>query len=232
MDTAVILAGGFGTRLRPLTNNIPKPLLAVSGQPLLKWTLDNLKKYSIKRVIFALHHHANKIKEYFGQNYNGMKIIYYIEKEPLGTAGVFNHIFKDLKDDFLQVHGDILSDINIDEMIKLHEKEKTLCTIALVNVDDPTPFSSVALEGNKITKFVFKPKTEEAPSNLVYSGLSIINPKALSLIKNKNVADLDNDIFKKLVPNGEVVGYLHKGKWFPIDTIDKYAIANAYWNNS
>jgi len=182
MDTAVILAGGFGTRLRPLTDDIPKPLLTIAGQPLLKWTLNNLKKYNIKKVIFALHYHAEKIKDYFGDNYNGIKIIYHVEKEPLGTAGIFNLLSEELKDNFLQIHGDILSDINIDEMMELHEKEKAICTIALVNVEDPTPFSAVELRGNRITKFVFKPKIEEAPSNLVNSGLSIISPKALSLI--------------------------------------------------
>lgn len=230
MDTAVILAGGFGTRLRHLTDNIPKPLLPVAGKPVLEWTLDHLRNYNIKRVIFALHHNADKIKEHFGNEYNGIRLEYYIEEKPLGTAGIFNILKNELKDTFLQIHGDILSKADINEMYKTHKKVKALATLALINVEDPTPFSTVALDGDIIKEFVFKPRIEEAPSNIVNSGWAILEPEALDLIKDKEVCDIDKDIFKMLVSDGKLAGYLHRGDWFPIDTIEKYAIANANWS--
>jgi len=229
MDTAVIFAGGLGTRLKPLTDHTPKPLLPVLGVPTLQHILDLLVKYNFKKVILTLHHHANKIKEYFGDDYMGMKLKYYVEEEALGNAGALNFLNKEFDKTFFHIHGDILTDVDIDKMYELHRKRSGLGTMGLVEVEDPSPFSSVVLDDEKIINYVYKPKKGDAPSNIVNGGWSILEPEVLSLIKEKKISDIDHDIFKKIIFGREMYGYVHEGLWFPIDTIEKLDLANKNW---
>ncbi len=229
MDTAVILAGGLGTRLRPLTENTPKPLLPVGGKPTIEWTLDMLHHYNFKKVILTLSYRAEKIQEYFGEQYKGMKLIHYIEDEPLGNAGALLHVSEHLTKAFFQIHGDLLANIDIQEMHHQHVKKMATGSLALAQVADPSPYSAAVLNGGVVTKYVYKPKKDEAPSNLVFIGASILEPGVLEFLKKKKVNDLDHDILMPLIEARKVAGYIYKGSWFTIDTIEKYARANAFW---
>ena len=229
---AVILAGGFGNRLKPFTDTLPKPLLPVAGKSTLEWILDLLCKYKFKKAILTLYYKGEMIINHFGGNYRGIRLIYITEKEPLGTAGAFNLVLDELDNTFFHIHGDILTDINIPKMYELHKSEEAYGTIGLTVVKDPSPFSSVVLDKNRILEYIFKPEKGKAPSNLVNSGCSILEPEALSLIKDKNVCDIDHDIFKPLVSMGKMYGYTHKGLWDTIDTVERYKNANRYWKIS
>ena len=120
---AIILAGGLGERLRPLTDNIPKPLLPIKGKPIIEHAIDNFKKYGIKDIILSVGFKADKIKEYFGNGRKlGVKISYCVEENPLGTGGAIREASKGIKEKFIAINGDNLADFNWDEIIELHNR--------------------------------------------------------------------------------------------------------------
>ncbi|MEK6899483.1 MAG: nucleotidyltransferase family protein [Nanoarchaeota archaeon] len=229
MDTAVISAGGKGGRLYPLTNIIPKPLMPISGKPTIEWILEMLNKHNFKRVFITLGYKADEIKNYLGKSYKGVSITYLTESEPLGTAGAFNLFSSKIKETFLQIHADILIDVNLAEVLAKHQKEKNFVTLVVKTIDDPSPFSSVVIKNNRVRDYVFKPKKEDAPSQVVFTGVSILEPLVFSLVREKKIADFDKDILMPLVHEEKIGAYLYTGPWFPIDTIEKYACANAFW---
>lgn len=225
--TAIILAGGIGERLRPLTDTTPKPLLPIRGKPILQYAIENLKKYNITHIILAVSHHADKIKDYFKDGSElGVKITYSLEETPLGTGGAVKQASSDIKEPFILAWGDNLMDINWDEMIKSHQKNQAQLTIALTPREDVENFGAALLEGEKIIKFVEKPKREEAPSNLINAGAFIINPTILNILPGGK-SSLEYDCFEKL--KEDVYAHQHPGQWFPTDNLEKYQTAQNQW---
>lgn len=228
MDTAVVLAGGLGTRLRPLTETIPKPLLPIAGRPIVQWTLDLLHTYAFKKVVLAIGYKAEQIERHFGQRYKGMRLVYSVEKEALGTGGPLRLAQEHLGDTFLVINGDNVLEIDLNAMHKFHAKAGVLGTIALTEVEDPSPFGVVVLEGDKIKTFVEKPSRENAPSRLINAGVYVLEPEILSYLPDGRCS-LEREVFQKIAPEGKLAGFRFTGQWFPTDTIEKYAIANALW---
>lgn len=223
---AIVLAGGLGTRLRPLTDDIPKPLLPIKGRPILEWAILNFKKHNIKDIILSVGYRYEKIKEYFGDGSKiGVNIKYVIEKEPLGTGGAIKKASNGLKEDFLVINGDNLADFDWTSQIFFHKKNKAKITLSLFPVEDVTQFGIALLESNKILKFIEKPSVENAPSNLNNAGGYIINPEVLEILP-EGFSSIEKDCFEKLCLKGEVYGFNHLGQWFPTDTIDKYKLAD------
>lgn len=231
LKKAVILAGGLGTRLRPLTLEIPKPLVPVHGRALIEHLLDLFRRYKIDDVTLAIGYMADKIKDHFqdGKKF-GVKMHYVIEKEPLGTAGCLKLLKDELTETFVMTNGDELKELDIKEMYNIHKKNKALATIALWQVEDPSAYGVAKLEGNKILEFIEKPKREDAPSNLINSGFYIIEPEVIDMIPD-GFAMIEKDIFPKLAKEGRLFGYPFKGQWFDTGTFERYDRAIKEWKD-
>lgn len=227
---AIILAGGLGTRLRPLTNTTPKPLLPIKGIPTMQHAIENLRKYGIKDIILAVSFNADKIKEYFGDGSKlGVNISYSVEEEPLGTGGAVKQAAAGIDEPFQLLWGDNLMDIDINRLIKNHKKNKAKITMTLTPREDVEHFGVARLEGEKILSFIEKPKREEAPSNLINAGAFVIDPEALDILP-EGKSNIERECFEILAKQGVVYAYKHEGQWFPTDTLEKYKKANQEFN--
>ncbi len=224
---AVLLVGGRGTRLRPLTDKIPKALLEVQGKVITAHIFDLLKKYGIRDVVLCVGYLKDKIKDYFGDGSKfGMNITYVEENEPLGTAGPLKLAKKYLRESFIVSNGDELKDINIPRMFRLHKRKNALATIALTTVDDPSHYGVARLDGSRIIEFVEKPINP--PSNLINAGFYIMEPEIIDMIPN-GFAMLEKDVFPKLAKLGRLRGFPFAGQWFDIGNIERYKIAEKKW---
>ena len=230
MMKAIILAGGLGERLRPLTDNTPKPLLPIRGIPIIEHAIDNFKKYGITNIILAIGYKSEQIKEYFGDGSKlGVNISYCIEDAPLGTGGAIKKAAENIKETFLAINGDNLCDVNWTEQIKLHRENNAKITLGLFPVEDVTQFGIARLEGNKLMEFIEKPTVEQAPSNLNNAGLYVIEPESLNILP-QGKSSIERDCFEKLSSTGVVYAYKHNSQWFPTDNLEKYKKAEKEFN--
>ena len=228
---AIILAGGKGTRLRPLTYEIPKALLPVHGKTLTEHLFDLFKRHGIIEVFISIGYLSEKIKNHFkdGKEF-GVNITYLEENEPLGTAGPLKLAKSELTESFLVSNGDELKDINLDEMYEQHKQNKALVTIALTKVEDPSQYGVAKLDGEKILEFVEKPKKENAPSNLINSGLYIIEPEVIDMVSDGFIM-LEKAVFPKLAEQGRLFGYAFSGQWFDTGNMERYDKALKEWKD-
>jgi len=228
---AIILAGGRGERLKPLTDDIPKPLLKIHEKPIIEHAINNFKKYKITDIILAIGYRAEKIKEYFKDGSGlGVDITYCIENYPLGTGGAIKKASENISEDFIAINGDNMADFDWKKIIETHKKNKAKITMSLYPVDDVTQFGIAEIDGEKIIRFIEKPNTEEAPSNLNNAGGYIINPDCLAMLPDGK-SSIEKDCFEKLCQKGVVYAYIHKGRWFPTDTLEKYKKAEKEWKS-
>ncbi|MBW2965973.1 nucleotidyltransferase family protein [Candidatus Woesearchaeota archaeon] len=227
---AIILAGGLGTRLRPLTDETPKPLLPIKGIPIIEHAINNFKKHNIKVIILSVGYKADKIKEYFGDGSKlGVNISYCIEDEPLGTGGAIKKAAENINETFIAINGDNLADFNWTEIINAHKKNNAKITLGLFPVEDVTKFGIARLEGDKLIEFIEKPTVEEAPSNLNNAGAYVMEPDVLNILP-EGKSSIERDCFEKLSPKGIVYAYKHNSQWFPTDTLEKYEKADNEFN--
>jgi mannose-1-phosphate guanylyltransferase len=226
---AIVLAGGLGKRLRPLTIETPKPLLPIKGKPLLEWVILNLKRNGITDIVLSIGYKAERIKKYFKDGSTlKVTISYNVEDTPLGTGGAVKDICTkmDITEPFILVWGDNAADYNFKEMIEAHKDTDALLTMALTAREDVENFGAAELDNKKIISFTEKPPREKAPSNFVNAGAFIVNPDAIDVLP-EGVSSIERDCFEKLCgPQGRVYAYIHEGYWLPIDTMEKYQQAN------
>jgi mannose-1-phosphate guanylyltransferase len=225
MVTAIILAGGLGTRLRPLTESVPKPLLPIKGKPIIQHAIENFHRHGIKDIVLSIGYKAEVIQDYFKEGKAfGVKISYCIEKEPLGTGGALKESSKSVKGTFVAINGDNLADFDWTAMLEEHRENKAKITLALCPVEDVTQYGIARLEGKKITEFIEKPSRDKAPSNLNNAGGYVIEKDALDILPEGR-SSIERDCFEKLAKQGIVYAHIHKGQWFPTDTMEKYLFA-------
>ncbi len=226
IKTAIILAGGKGSRLRPLTNNMPKPLLPVKGKPIIEHVIDNLIRQGINHIILSVGYKADKIRKYFSNGSDfGVNIEYCIEHTPLGTGGAIKLASKGIDRPFIALNGDNLADFDYSKMYKAHKRNNAKITLALYPVEDVTQFGIARLDGDKLVKFIEKPAKEEAPSNLNNAGAYIIEPGVLNMLPDGKCS-IEEDCFEKLSCKGMIFAFRHKGQWFPTDNMKRYNAAN------
>lgn len=221
---AVILAGGQGTKLRPYTYEVPKPLLPVSGKPILEYVLQLLKKNGITEVMICIGYLGEKIKEQFGNGDRlGLKITYSEEKEPLQTGGALAKVKKFTGDDtFLVIHGDILTTLSFQDLINFHQKESELATVALTTVAEPSEFGQLTLHGTKLVRFYQKNDGKDIKSPLVHAGIYVFSPAIYSFFpKNKTSFSLE-DVMEKLIQEEKVSGFIFEGQWFDVGSLENY----------
>jgi len=225
---AVILAGGFGTRLRPLSCTRPKLLFPIGNKPLLDWTLENLAKSKIDEVILAVNYMAEAFVHRYGNTAHGMKLHYSRETMPLGTGGPIKKA-EDLighDEPFLVLNGDIFTTINYAEVVKKHKQNDATATIMLYQVEDPTRYGTVELTKNQVIKFVEKPQKGKAPSNLINAGVYVIEPEIFTLIPSNKRVSIEREVFPKLAAKKRLCAYSFEGLWVDIGKHEDYLHAN------
>lgn len=224
---AVILAGGEGTRLRPFTEALPKPMLPIGVKPILEIIVEYLKIYEFNEIVLGINYLKESIMHYFedGKRF-GVKITYSIEKKPLGTAGAVKQAAKNINETFLVVLGDILADIDYNALLKFHKKTNATGTMTIIENTLKIPYGVLELDINKnnaITNLKEKPEMTFP----VYAGVVMLEPKALNYIKDDEFLGMP-DLFLRLRDNNEkIVAYYHKGNWVDIgQDIDQYLKVN------
>ena len=230
---AIILAGGKGTRLRPLTYKIPKALIPVQGKTLTEHVLDIYKKAGIDDFLFSTSYLADKVQEYFGSGENfGSKISYLHEEEPMGTAGplmILKNRNNTLDDNFFMSNGDNLFALDLKDMLSKHQSSNDVATIALTKVEDPTKYGIAKLSGAKILDFVEKPGVTEAPSLYASSGYYILSPEIFNYIKDGDFVMLEKDVWPTLAKEGKLGAYLSDAQWFDTGTPELHQRVNQEW---
>jgi mannose-1-phosphate guanylyltransferase len=229
MMKAVILAGGLGTRLRPVTYEIPKPLIPIRGKTLTEHNIDCLKDAGVDEIYLAIGYMAEKIQKHFGDGRGfGLTIHYIIEKEQLGTGG-WMHLIPRIEDDFFVVNGDNLLNMDLNELMKFHRTHNAAATIALTKVEDVRAFGIARLDGEKIIGFVEKPKPEDAPSNYANSGFYVFSPKVFNHIPKAEKFMLEMDLFPMLARDGQLYGLKTDCQWFDTGTFERWEKVIMEW---
>jgi mannose-1-phosphate guanylyltransferase/phosphomannomutase len=229
---AVVMAGGEGSRLRPLTIERPKPMLPVVNRPLLGHILYLLRQHGINDVVITLQYLPTQIQDFYGDGKAlGMNIEYVIEESPLGTAGSVKHAEAMLPDSepFLVISGDALTDFDLSAMVRFHLDHKALLTVALYHVPDPLEYGVISADANgRIAQFLEKPSWREVISDTVNTGIYVVQPEVLARIPSDRPIDWSQDIFPEmlaqLVP---FYGYVAEGYWCDIGNLAEYRRANA-----
>jgi len=222
---ALILAGGKGTRMKPITEELPKVMVPLAGKPILQHTINHLKKYGVTEIILAVGYKADKVKEYFkdGSEF-GVNIKYIEEKVPLGTSGPLQLAKQYLTETFVCCNADEIKDIDVVDMYMFHKKNKATATIALTTVDDTSKFGVANLQGDKIIEFVEKPK-HNPPSKLINSGFYIFEPSVLNYVPSEGPSMVEYDVFPKIAAEKKLYGYSFIGYWQELGTMESYAKA-------
>ncbi|MCD4785930.1 MAG: NDP-sugar synthase [Candidatus Eremiobacteraeota bacterium] len=227
---AVVLVGGEGTRLRPLTYDLPKPMVPICGKPFAQYQMELIKKHGINEVIFSLGYKWNSFEDYFKEGSNlGMKIHYVVEESPLGTAGAIKNVEDYIDNDaFLVFNGDILSEMDLTDIINFHKQKKSKSTIVLTPVDNPCIYGVVELDENqRIEMFTEKPKPEDVRSNQINAGLYVLEPEILNRMERGVNYSIERQIFPAMLEEGEpMYGYKYPDYWMDIGNPFKYLSAN------
>ena len=226
---AVILAGGFGTRLRPLSCTRPKLLFPIANEPLLDWTFKNLAKSDVSEVILAVNYMADAFIHRYGHTTYKMKLHYSRETMPLGTGGPLKKAESVIGHDepFLVLNGDILTTIDFSEVVKLHQKNDAVASIMLYKIEEPSRYGTAELaENNLITRFIEKPPKGKAPSNLVNAGIYVLEPQIFDYIPAEQRVSIEREVFPKLVAQKKLYGYNFEGLWIDIGKYEDYLRAN------
>ncbi len=214
---ALILAGGLGTRLRPLTYKIPKAMVEVNGKPFLYYLIKFLSKQNIKDIVISVGYLKENIMEYFTDGKNlGVNIEYAVENEPLGTGGAINNAKKFLKEKFIVMNGDTIFNINLEDFSKFHEYKKGVCTIALANIDNTERYGAVEVDKDgRIVKFLEKGIKK---NGLINGGIYILEEEIFNYLLE--VGSLEKDVFPLLI--GKMYGYVSNSYFIDIGIPEYY----------
>ena len=223
---AILLAGGKGTRLRPLTIHTPKPIVPIFERPFLHYQLDLLKKVpEIDEVILSLNYQPRRIEEVFGDgSESGIGIRYVVEPAPLGTGGAIRYAAKGLRDSVVVFNGDVLTEVDLAAVIALHRERKARATIVLTPVDNPTAYGLVETDAaGHVTRFLEKPNPDEITCDTINAGIYILEPDTFDRIPEDTPWSIERSFFPSLIERHETfIGYVYRGYWIDIGTPDKY----------
>ncbi|WP_235615755.1 sugar phosphate nucleotidyltransferase [Brevibacillus reuszeri] len=222
---AVIMAGGKGTRLRPLTSHTPKPMVPLLNRPCMEYTIDLLKKHGITEIAVTLQYLPDVIRNTFGDGSRyGVSLVYFEETTPLGTAGSVKNCADFLDERFIVISGDTLTDIHLSDAIRFHDQNNALATLILTKVETPLEFGVVMTdEGGRITRFVEKPSWAEVFSDTVNTGMYVCEPEVLSYIAEDREVDFSKEVFPLFLQEGKpLYGYSAEGYWSDIGSLEVY----------
>jgi len=226
---AVIMAGGEGTRLRPQTSNLPKPMLPLVGRPMMEHIVSLLLRHGITDIVVTLAFLPNAIRSYFGDGSElGVKMVYATEESPLGTAGSVRNASEQLNERFLVISGDVLTDIDLSSVIAFHEKNHALATIALSAVENPLEFGIVITrEDGSIERFLEKPGWGQVFSDTINTGIYVLEPEVFDWIPEGQSVDFSSEVFPAVLEaGGPMYGCVADGYWEDVGTTAAYLKAH------
>ncbi|MGM9987131.1 MAG: sugar phosphate nucleotidyltransferase [Bacillaceae bacterium] len=222
----IILAGGRGSRLQPLTTYYPKPLLPLLDKPVLAYNIELLRSHGITEIAILIHHYGDEIKKYFkdGSAF-GVTITYYEDNPPLGTAGSIKAAESFVEgEDFIVISGDVFTDFLLTDAVFLHKQKQPICTIFLTPVANPASFGLVKIdEQGYVQHFIEKPKIHTEGPSLVNTGIYLFSAEIFKFIPNGVFMDLAVHIFPMLLEKKEKIdGYVANGFWLDVGEIDRF----------
>jgi mannose-1-phosphate guanylyltransferase/phosphomannomutase len=226
---AVIMAGGEGTRLRPQTSNLPKPMLPLVGRPMMEHIVSLLRRHGITDIVVTLAFLPNAIRSYFGDGSElGVRMVYATEETPLGTAGSVRNARDELTERFLVISGDVLTDIDLTSMLQFHEKNNALATLALCAVENPLEFGIVITrEDGSIERFLEKPGWGQVFSDTINTGIYVLEPEIFDMIPEGRAVDFSAEVFPAVLESGgPIFGYVANGYWEDVGTTAAYLKAH------
>ena len=226
---AVILAGGEGTRLRPLTSNTPKPMMPLANKPMMEHIVNLLAQHGFDEIVVTVAFLANQIRDYFGDGSDfGVTMRYATEDSPLGTAGSVRNAADELDDTFLVISGDVLTDIDLTAFVKAHRDAGAAASIALKHVENPLEFGIVITQPDgTIERFLEKPTWGEVFSDTINTGIYVVEPEVFDFIPEGEVVDFSGDVFPALLDSGHTLhGHVTEGYWEDVGTLEAYSRAH------
>lgn len=256
MVNAIIMAGGKGSRIRPLTLSRPKPLIPIANRPMIDYILKKLEDKNFNKIVVTLNYLKSQLKSQIQREYPDLNIEYSVEKEPLGTAGGVLKAREHLNDTFFVLSGDVLVDVDLNELLEFHYKKKALATILLTPVEDPAHFGiAIMNQENQITQFLEKPSPNEVFSKIANAGIYILEPAIFDYMdncvndianrsnknnnynsddennkENKNIKvqiDFSKDVFPRLIKEKlGVYGFISHGYWNDVGRPETFLKAN------
>ena len=221
---ALVLAGGEGTRLRPLTLTTPKPVMPLAGRPFLSFMLDWARRHGVDEVILSCGFMSEAVKRVLGDIYDGMRLRYVVEREPLGTAGPVRLAHDEglLAERLLVLNGDVLTDMDLSAQLQEHERSSARVTLALYPVDDTASYGVVpTAEDGRVEAFLEKSEGHELPTNRINAGAYVVERDVIESIPAGRPVSFEREIFPGLVGNG-LQGYAAEGYWIDIGTPERY----------
>ena len=222
---AIILVGGEGTRLRPLTYSVAKPMVPVLNRPFLEHVLCHLIDHDINEVILAMGYKPDSIYEYFkDEPLSGIRITYSLEARPLGTAGAVKLAGEHVSGTFLVLNGDVFTNLDYTSMLRFHRENNAIATIALTYAEDPTKFGVVETDNeSRVCRFVEKPPPNRVTSHWINAGVYILEPEVLDYIPAGEFYMFEHGVFPSLIEKGELVfAYQSSAYWIDVGTPAKY----------
>ncbi len=222
---AVIMAGGEGTRLRPLTSNQPKPMMPLANRPMMEHIVSLLKLHGFDEIVVTVAFQANAIRTYFGDGTEfGVRMVYATEEMPLGTAGSVRNAMDELDETFLVISGDVLTDIDLGGVVAFHQERGALATIGLKSMENPLEFGIVITrEDGSIERFLEKPTWGQVFSDTINTGIYVLEPEIFDYIEADKPVDFSSEVFPRLLDEGRpLFGYVADGYWEDVGTLDAY----------
>lgn len=226
---AVVLVGGEGTRLRPLTYGTPKPMVPIMNVPFLARTLERLYAAGIKDVILPAGYMPQAITDYFGDGSRlGMKITYVIEETPLGTAGAIKNVEEHINGPFFMLNGDVLTSLDLTAMMRYHKEKGGLGVLHLIKVEDPSAFGCVVHDAyGRVSQFVEKPPREEAPTDEINAGTYLLERKVLDMIPAGRPVSIERETFPRILAEGNpLYAYTTNDYWLDVGRPEHYLDAH------
>ncbi len=224
---AVILVGGQGTRLRPLTDRMRKDMLPLVDRPLLAYTFEHLARHGVDRAVVSCGYLPDQIEAVFGSSHDGMALEYAVEDEPLGTGGAIGFAGRGVEGSFFALNGDSLREADLGEMVEFHRRTGAKATILLTPVADPSRYGLVrtAADG-RVESFLEKPRPEEIDTDLINAGLYVLEPEVLELVPEGRAVSIEREVFPQLAAEGSVFGVALPGYWLDVGTPETYLQAH------
>jgi mannose-1-phosphate guanylyltransferase/phosphomannomutase len=223
------MAGGEGSRLRPLTSNQPKPMMPLVNRPMMEHIVGLLKGHGFDEIVVTLAFMPNAIRTYFGDGSEfGVRMVYATEEQPLGTAGSVRNAMEELDERFLVISGDVLTDIDLSKIVSFHDEHDALATIGLVAVENPLEFGIVITrEDGSIERFLEKPTWGQVFSDTINAGIFVFEPEIFDYIPPGEPVDFSSEVFPKLLANSKpLYGAVAEGYWEDVGTLEAYVRAH------
>ena len=224
---AVILVGGQGTRLRPLTARTRKDMLPLVDRPLLAYTFEHLARHGVEHSHLACGYLPDQLQAHFGDQYEGMSLGYSIEDEPLDSGGGIAFAARELEGSFFALNGDSLREADLGEMVAFHRSTGAKATILLTPVADPSRYGLVRTASDgRVETFLEKPRPEEIDTDLINAGLYVLEPGVLDLVPEGRAVSIEREVFPTLAAEGSVFGIALPGYWLDVGTPESYLQAH------